>query len=122
MTFVEFDNFQKELLNEVVRMKDTKGKEYANGSDRFANFRRLEQQLKIQDVKICWVYLAKHLDAISHYVEVGRVESTEPIMGRIVDAITYLTLLGGMIFENEHPKQQPFQYDGPQLGIPCQGD
>jgi hypothetical protein len=46
-----------------------------------------------------WVYLKKHLDSIASYVKDGKIHSTEPIRGRIVDAIVYLTLIGGMIEE-----------------------
>jgi len=134
MTFTEFDTFQETLLSEVVKMRDTKGKEYANAVDRFANFRRLSQTLGIPDAQIGWVYLTKHLDSISHFLKTGNTASTETIPGRFVDAITYLTLIAGMVEEaNRTPtslnpmttstgihepvpdrntgKHQPFEYD-----------
>lgn len=98
MTHEEFDKFQKELIVEVVKIRDTKGKEYSNGEDRFGNFRRLAPQLGITDLQVAWVYLAKHLDGIASYCRTEQALS-EPIRGRIVDAITYLTLLAGMIAE-----------------------
>lgn len=104
MTFEEFNSFQSGLLSEVVRMKDTKGKEYANSVDRFANFNRLAGQLDLTNIQVAWVYLAKHLDSISSYCKTGQIYSTEPIRGRIVDAITYLTLIAGMIDENDRQK------------------
>jgi hypothetical protein len=112
--FPEFEKFQADLLKEVVGMGDTKGREYANDADRFANFRRLATQLGLPDVAIAWVYTVKHLDAIGNYVKDGKSHSAEPICGRIVDAITYLTLIAGMIHEGTEGnigRQQPFEYD-----------
>ena len=105
MTFEQFDSYQKSLLEQVVRMKDTKGKEYAHSIDRFANFNRLADRLSQSNLLIAWVYLTKHLDSIESYIKDGKVYSTESIQGRIVDAITYLTLIGGMIFANSSEYQ-----------------
>lgn len=101
MTFKDFDEFQAALLAEVVQMKDTKGKEYANSESRFANFDRLSDRLNLPNIQIGLVYLTKHMDAIESYIAKGRTYSTETIQGRIVDAITYLTLIAGMIEEKE---------------------
>lgn len=114
MKFQDFDKFQAELLKEVVGMGATKGREYASDADRFANFRRLSAQLGLADVQVAWVYTAKHLDAIANYAREGKSHSAEPIRGRIVDAITYLTLIAGMIHEGTEGnigRQQPFEYD-----------
>lgn len=99
MTFQEFDRYQKDLIEQVIVMRDTKGKEYANSESRFANFDRLSIQLDLKSYQIGWVYLTKHLDSIASYCKNGEIYSTESIQGRIVDAITYLTLIGGMILE-----------------------
>jgi hypothetical protein len=47
MTHSQFDEFQEKLIAEVVEMKNTKGKEYANSESRFANFDRLSVELGI---------------------------------------------------------------------------
>lgn len=100
MTFKEFDSFQQEIFRLSAKMRDEKGKEYANAQDRFANFRRIESRLGIEDYLTGWVYLTKHLDSIEHYLK-NKCQSdlTEPILGRFVDAITYLTLIAGMVEE-----------------------
>lgn len=100
MTFDEFNNYTEELLGQVTKMRDTKGKEYANSLDRFDNFNRLSKRLDLDRLKVAWVYFIKHIDAIESYIKTGKVIS-EPINGRIVDATTYLTLIGGMIRETE---------------------
>lgn len=82
-------------------MKDTKGKEYANSTSRFANFDRLAERLGVSNLIVGWVYITKHLDSIESFIKTGRTFSTEPIEGRLVDAITYLTLIAGMIREKE---------------------
>lgn len=129
MNFETFDKFQAELLAEVTKMRDTKGKEYAHDQDRFANFRRLAEQLGIPDYQVGWVYAVKHLDSIASYMKTGQTFSSEQIRGRFVDLITYLTLIAGMVEEaalwnavfGEHQltghntgKHQPIEYDPSQ--------
>jgi hypothetical protein len=107
MTFEEFDKFQAELLAEVTAMGETKGKEYAHAEDRFANFNRLAGELGVSNLTVAWIYLKKHLDSIASYVKDNKTYSVEPIRGRIVDAITYLTLIAGMI-EDKNVASQKF--------------
>ena len=104
MTFEEFNKYSMELLDEVLHMRDTKGKEYANSLDRFDNFNRLASRIKLPRNKVWLVYFIKHLDAIESYIDRGQTYSNESIRGRIVDAITYLTLLAGMIEEDNERK------------------
>jgi len=101
-------------------MRDTKGREYAHDADRFANFRRLYATTVIKDKQVAYVYLVKHLDSIASFMKTGQEFSSEKIRGRIVDAITYLTLIAGMIDESSGGhntgKLQPFEYTPEQ---PC---
>jgi hypothetical protein len=101
MTFSEFDKFHSKLINDVFDMRNTKGKEYANSNDRFDNFNRLARKLGINRLQAANVYLTKHLDAIDQYCRTEQTHSTEGIYGRIVDAITYLSLIAGMIEETK---------------------
>jgi hypothetical protein len=126
MTHEEFDKYQNELLNKVIGMGATKGKEYSNSESRFGNFDRLADELDLTNIKVAWVYVKKHLDGIASFCRTQK-ELSEPIEGRIVDAIVYLTLIAGMIVEKEGTlkvelllnrikdentgKQQPFEYD-----------
>lgn len=123
MTFNDFNHFQLKLIDEVLKMRDTKGKEYANSENRFANFDRLSARLGLKNIAIAWVYTTKHIDALENYIKTGQSHSTEPTRGRIVDIITYLTLIAGMIEEandgipqpllkdENSGKHQPFEYD-----------
>ncbi len=99
MTFEQFDKFQDALWDQVRHMRDTKGKEYANSENRFANFDRLAAQLDLTNIQVGWVYTTKHLDAIAQFCRTQQTHSSEGPMGRIVDAIVYLTLIAGMIEE-----------------------
>jgi hypothetical protein len=107
MTFDEFDKIAEQIVTQVRRMRETKGREYSQTADRFDNFNRLAARLNLPRNKVLLVYLTKHLDAIESYVQNGRTCSSEPIFGRIVDAITYLMLLGGMIAEDEAQSRTP---------------
>jgi hypothetical protein len=121
MTHSEFDDYQNIILRKVVGMRDTKGKEYANSENRFGNFDRVAAELDLTNIQVAWVYTKKHLDGIASFCRTQR-ELSEPIEGRIVDAIVYLTLIAGMIEEREAErektlkdenvdKHQPFEYD-----------
>jgi hypothetical protein len=101
MTFEQFDKVCDSIIAQCLKMRDTKGKEYARSEDRFDNFNRLAQTLGISREKVLWVYCTKHLDGITSYVNNGQTYSDERIRGRIVDAITYLMLLAGMVEEND---------------------
>lgn len=100
MTFEEFDLEFDSLIAECRQMRDAKGKEYANGQDRFGNFKRISQRLGVKPTAVCMVYLTKHLDSIESFIKTGKIHSNERIRGRIVDAITYLTLLHGLFMED----------------------
>lgn len=99
MTFENFEEFQHTLLEECQGMGKTKGKEYANSEDRFGNFNRLAERLGISREQVLYVYMTKHLDGIESRIVTGKTFSTESTRGRIVDVITYLTLLAGMFEE-----------------------
>lgn len=69
-----------------------KGRDYTQGDGRLKNFTRNAERLGLSAEQVLAIYLFKHMDAIETYLRKGRVES-EPIEGRIYDAINYLLLL-----------------------------
>lgn len=101
MTFEEFDIVMDGMLEECKLTMAGKGRDYARTGERFGNFNRLADELKISREKVLWVYMAKHLDAIKTYLDTGGQLSGEPVSLRIGDAINYLLLLAGMIAEDE---------------------
>ena len=89
----------------LIDLTDSKGAEYAHDADQLANFKRLGATLQLHPTVVLLVYLQKHLDAIVAYVAAtGRRESpveSEPISGRIDDAILYLILLKALIHDQD---------------------
>lgn len=83
-------------------LTESKGREYAGSADQLANFKRLGETLGMPPEAVLLVYLTKHLDSINSYVrELPEPAPSEPITGRIDDAILYLVLLKALIFDHE---------------------
>lgn len=109
MTFEEFDQFSEELIAECFKMRTTKGKEYAHSSvDRFANFKRISERKGVTPEMVASIYLQKHLDGIESFINTGLIYSEERVRGRIVDAITYLMLIAG-ILEEKYPTKKSME-------------
>jgi hypothetical protein len=107
------DRFQKLLsstLSTLQHLTATKGEEYSSNratdeSDQHANFKRLGAKLDMDPKKVLAVYLTKHLDSIDSFLKNG-IELSEPIDGRIDDAILYLILLKGLVHDDRAAKVQ----------------
>jgi len=92
------------VIEECDRLLTRKGNDYTQGAastagddhGRLKNFYRNAEKLGVPARTVLAVYLAKHLDAIETFLRRGQVES-EPIEGRICDAINYLLLLAKMV-------------------------
>ena len=115
----EFDQEINSVFNECQEVLVNKGREYQStkneGSNVFANFERISESLSINRESVLWVYFSKHRDSISTFIRdlengksVQEIEDklTEPINGRITDAINYLLLLNSMINEKRTEKWQ----------------
>lgn len=95
----------RELLIEVVKTLDVKGRDYTAGNydaDRLHNFHTVAADTGVKPRQAWWVYFYKHLSSIKRWVKDGYVES-EPIRGRVVDIIAY-AFLGLLIHEEEQKK------------------
>lgn len=103
MNIFEFKLLLNQTTDRLLQLTETKGHEYAHDADQLANFRRLGAILRLDPRVVLYVYLVKHLDAIAHYI--GSVQNdqamacSEPIDGRIDDAILYLILLKALIMD-----------------------
>ena len=99
-------------FEEMQALTATKGEEYAASDDQLANFKRSAKQAGI-GVRQAWlVFFNKHMDAIRSYIyNVSRSKHgyapSEPIEGRIDDAILYLLLLKAIIQERDGLQKQP---------------
>lgn len=98
------DDFAKDIINttfqQILNLSDTKGREYAGVQDKFANFKNTAKESETEAIKVLYIFMNKHYNAIQSYVRERKVYS-EPIEGRIDDMILYLLLLKGMIKEKE---------------------
>lgn len=97
MTTAEFEALLNRTHTRLLQLTQTKGAEYAHDADQLANFKRLGQRLGMSSKAILMVYLTKHLDSIESYIRAPSSDLSEPIEGRIDDAILYLCLLKGLI-------------------------
>lgn len=95
-----FSTFRDEHYARIAEINDKKGKDYAGDDDALANFKAAAEQLGVSPYTIWAVYAHKHWSAIMSFCKEGQVES-EPIEGRIHDAILYLFLLLGLVHDNE---------------------
>lgn len=101
MTKQEFEIYLTEITNRLLMLTRTKGAEYAGSNNQLANFYRLSDMLGLPPEAILLVYLTKHMDSIQSYIRgltTGHLSpASEPITGRIDDALLYLILLRALI-------------------------
>jgi hypothetical protein len=104
MNKTQFLRFIGDVAEKLRGLSNSKGVEYAGSDNQFANFERLADRLGLDRERVLMVYLSKHMDAIDSWVRTKK-EYSEPIEGRIEDAILYLTLLLAMTKESKQGPQ-----------------
>lgn len=115
-----------EVFDHLKHLTQSKGQEYAGqegANNMHANFDRLATKLHLIPEKVLWVYTTKHLDSIENWInEIGSPAArklSEPMEGRIDDAILYLILLRGMVWRRNHEgkaQAHPEQNEIPRPG------
>lgn len=94
-----------DLLNrnheQIVEINKVKGHDYAGEDDALSNFKESARAVDVSPLVIWFVYFDKHMSAIRTFIREGAVQS-EPIEGRIQDAILYLYLLMGLVEEMQN--------------------
>ena len=101
MTSQRMNQLMEEILTEISKTRTSGQKEYAHSEENvFANFERVASTLDITRETALMTYLLKHVDGISSHVK-GHKSQREDVRGRLTDAIVYLTLLWGMIKDEE---------------------
>lgn len=97
----------EEVTSKLYALTASKGEEYSgqDNDDQFANFKRQATLLGLDPRTVWAVYFNKHVDSINNYLRAVANKQTpvlsEPITGRIDDAILYLVLLRGLVEELE---------------------
>ena len=102
-------NLMHETFERLDKLRAAGQAEYAGAEDyAFGNFDRLATSLKLDRKAVLWVYLAKHLDGITSFIN-GHKSQREDVEGRIDDAIVYLELLRGMIRMERRGEEREYQ-------------
>lgn len=108
MQQAQFDVIVDDTFQACRQLLCVKGGEYAGSEDRLGNFKRGANDTGCTPQQVLWVYLSKHLDSIKTFIRDDAAnasrERSEPITGRIDDAINYLVLLKGLVVEKADPK------------------
>lgn len=104
MTATEREAFVKEFLDKwCMPVMQAKGGEYSRGeADVNSNFKRVAQDLGVAPEFAAWVYLRKHLDSIANFIKNPNTPLSEPIEGRLGDALNYILILASLIEEAKH--------------------
>jgi hypothetical protein len=94
----------------------SKGVEYTEGNDdALYNFKQVAHTLGLTPAQVAWVYFEKHLAAIRYAMK--HPVLSEPLIGRITDACTYLLLLYGLWAESAQGEEE--QSEGPRSCKDC---
>lgn len=108
-TIFKHDDFTKivdSTIEEIKKLAELKGGEYAGDTDRLANFRRNGDRLGLLMETVWAVYAGKHIDAVFQYVQdlqTGKTRTRlEGIEGRVDDIIVYMLLFKAMIQERKN--------------------
>lgn len=108
MKHSERDEFIEGEFKKMLEITRSKGLEYANSDlDANANFKEIGSKMGVDPKMVLWIYATKHFQAITSFVKKGKVESNEPIEGRVHDLALYSLLLLSLI-EDEKNEKPPF--------------
>src|SRR5690606_34800971 len=94
----KFIEIVEQTFERIRELTASKGEEYSRDEDQLANFKRGAKDADISPRQVWVVFFNKHIDAIKTWVRDGK-EGSEPIEGRIDDAILYLILLKAIVVE-----------------------
>lgn len=100
-----FNHLVAETVQQINKLSELKGGEYAGDDDRLANFRRNADALGLSMESVWAVYCAKHWDAVMQYVQdlnAGKTRTRlESLSSRCDDIIVYMILFKAMLDESE---------------------
>lgn len=85
-----FAELLEKTTNEIKKLSELKGGEYAGDRDRLANFRRNAQAFGLTKEQVWGVYAGKHWDAIAQYINDGGVVLSATALSLSVAALTIL--------------------------------
>ena len=104
MNLVAFQHHCAELAEQRKEIVDAKRPEYTEGDvDVLNNFKTIAKELDTDPLQVWYVYFRKHIASIGQYCK-DQNRQSEPIDGRICDAMNYLELFYGLIKDKEARK------------------
>ena len=114
MEVKDFEKDVQDIFDQCQKLLISKGREYQSTnkeqSNVFENFERNGRNLDLPPETILWIYFSKHIDSLATLIkdiqndksfEEINQNLSEPISGRVVDAINYLLIFNSMIKERE---------------------
>jgi hypothetical protein len=100
-----FDDLVDQQIAACREMLTAKGIDYTDGNDRLYNFKVVGSMVGAAPELVWAIYWLKHVFAIAAFCGRERLES-EPIEGRITDALNYLYLLRALVEERRTATNQ----------------
>ena len=101
MTTERLHQIVAKQFDECEALLKQKNADYAPTHDAVGNFKEAAAELGSTPYQILGVYLRKHLCAISAFIRNNGQLESEPIEGRITDAINYLVFLRALIVDRK---------------------
>jgi len=102
-----FYEIVEQQIKECKDILGIKGHDYPmDDSDRLSNFKHTARRAGVSTLQTWLTFFLKHEECLEKFVR-GQYGDSEPIEGRIADAINYLLLLRALIEEDRHDKQLP---------------
>ena len=102
MTTEQFDNLCETLNRTRTAIIMSKRPEYTEGhADILNNFKVVAAELGLTPLQVWYVYFRKHVASIGQFCADDSRKLSEPITGRICDAMNYLELLHALVKEKE---------------------
>jgi len=115
MTNKDFSELMQSIFVDCEKISKAKGEDYTKGSlDALANFKEAGQGIGLEPLRVCWIFMNKHYQAITNYVKTNGKSESEPISERIKDMINYLVLFYAIIKEDESKHLYDKIRNGPQ--------
>jgi hypothetical protein len=104
MNMTDRDAHMQSLFDGCLAIARAKGADYSGTQDALANFKRNADRLGMTKYQVWAIYCAKHVDSIFNSIKKDplnpQVES-EPLKGRVEDAINYLAIFQCLLVEDE---------------------
>ena len=105
MTNKQQIEFAQQLFRDCIDVLERKGKAYSGDDDAHANFKATADKIGNTPYQVWATYFGKHVDCIMRAIKANPeapVDDTEGMRGRIIDAVNYLAILGGMLNAEKH--------------------